>query len=140
MCKANCDGANNLSFLPSRMFTWSYKQQKKPLHMKKKKKRRTRTRSRSNGRRRFLQISESQLHTCGPRREGGGGPSRWRGREGIVTAGTDTSRDFTWRPSCKVHPSAFGGPGNTAFLVSMTENRRLLCGPDAGTSRLFREE
>lgn len=135
VCKANCDGANNLSFLPSRMFTWSYKQQRKPLRMKK----RRRTRS-SNGRRRFLQISESQLHTCGPGRERGGGPSRWRGREGIGTAGTDTSGDFTWRPSCKVHDSAFGGPGNTAFLLSMTENRRLLCGPDAGTSRLFRKE
>lgn len=96
MCKANCDRANNLSFVPSRMFTWSYKQKKKPLHMLKKKK----------GRRLFLKISRSKslIDThCPKKEEWGEQQSRYKGeKDEIIPVGTDVTRDFTVGPCYKV--------------------------------------
>lgn len=119
MCKANCYGANNLSFLPSRMFTWRHKQKEKPLHMKEK--------------------GESHPSSSSSLRLGCT-LAVLRGKPGVAVNGEGDERG----PAVRMQRShcgnlSSGSPSNAALVPSQTGNTSVLRRPDAGTNRIFLE-
>lgn len=130
MCKANCDRANNLSFLPSRMFTWRYKQKRSHFICKEK------------GRRRFLKISKARIHTHHP----GGGKSEVSNREGMKGEGGNTTSGDS---PCKwFHSGDFTVKSKRVLLVGLErcshfihdrKSYHTMC-PDAGTAGFFSEK